>query len=295
MILLVYALLVIATSVIIVVSGNAAGEADLLRQFTRENGIVEWGSAVALLLVGVLAAVALARDRRASASGQAGLAAAGPWPRRVLWLLLAAGLLASLEEISWGQQIFRFRSGEFFRTHNLQRETNLHNLLPASVSSSILNGIVYALFLWLPCWVRIAPLGKIAAWVRNQRLAIFLPDTTNMLIFAWGSTLQAYFLWMTWTDTAALLITLLLLAVALRCAPRPSRIEQLHFGWIVTSALVFAAHHSVFRFANMQYEIRELVVVLGCLYWMQGWAFTTPNQAEGTAPGAGNQTRNVAP
>ena len=71
--------------------------------------------------------------------------------------------------------------------------------------------------------------------------------------------------------------------------------ERIHFGWVIASAIVFAVHHSVFRFANMQYEIRELVVVLGCLYWMQGWAFVTPGQAEATAPGAGNQTRNVAP
>lgn len=32
------------------------------------------------------------------------------------------------EEISWGQRIFDWQSGEFFTTHNAQGETNLHNL-----------------------------------------------------------------------------------------------------------------------------------------------------------------------
>lgn len=296
MILALYSVVVIATTVVILVSANVAGESGLLRQFTRENGIVESASALALLLVAVMAAVALRRDSQSRARGEGGFAeTAGNLPRRLLWLLFAAGLLAGLEEISWGQQIFGFRSGEFFRTHNLQRETNLHNLLPASVSSSILNGVVYALFLWLPCWLRLAPRGRLAGLVRTQRLDLFLPATTTMLIFAWGSTLQAYFIWMTWSDTAALVVTLILLAAALRRSPAPTRSELFHFGWVVASAVVFALHHAVFRFANMQYEIRELVVVLGCLHWMAGWAFPRAAQAAATAPGAGSQTRNVAP
>ena len=37
-------------------------------------------------------------------------------------------LFVALEEISWGQWLFKFKSPEYFKLHNLQRETNIHNI-----------------------------------------------------------------------------------------------------------------------------------------------------------------------
>lgn len=53
--------------------------------------------------------------------------------RRVLHAVLTAGLTAgmlfvSLEEISWGQRIFGWQTPGVLQEHNVQGETNLHNL-----------------------------------------------------------------------------------------------------------------------------------------------------------------------
>jgi hypothetical protein len=278
-----YALVAASTTFIIVAAGNIAGEAGALRAFTRENGVVEWGSVFALFAVAGVAGRALLRSRpvedRNVSSCRTGAPLLSGWQRRILWLLVAAGLTAGLEEISWGQQIFGFRSNDFFRDYNLQRETNLHNLVPASISSSIINATIYTFFLWLPCWIRLAPRGRLATFAERHDLSTLLPATGTMLIFAFGSTLQAYFLWMTWTDTLALAVTLLLLGLVLRQDPETSRNERVHFGCVVGCALLFALHHEVFRFANMQYEIRELIVVLGCLHWLGGWALPRADDA----------------
>lgn len=43
--------------------------------------------------------------------------------------LLVLGLIfVGLEEVSWGQWFFYFKSPEYFKDTNLQRETNIHNL-----------------------------------------------------------------------------------------------------------------------------------------------------------------------
>jgi hypothetical protein len=48
-----------------------------------------------------------------------------------LWLAFFAlgGVYLAGEEISWGQHFFRWESPEYFQQENLQRETNLHNLV----------------------------------------------------------------------------------------------------------------------------------------------------------------------
>ena len=41
--------------------------------------------------------------------------------------------MAAGEEVSWGQRIIGWESGEFFLQHNKQEETNLHNLMVGDV------------------------------------------------------------------------------------------------------------------------------------------------------------------
>jgi hypothetical protein len=54
---------------------------------------------------------------------------------RLLYVVFAfAALFVALEEISYGQHLFGWRSPEYFREHNLQGEVNLHNMLGSKPS-----------------------------------------------------------------------------------------------------------------------------------------------------------------
>lgn len=57
---------------------------------------------------------------------------------RVLYGLFAAvALFVALEEISYGQHLFRWTSPEFFQEHNQQGEMNLHNLMSSKPSKRL--------------------------------------------------------------------------------------------------------------------------------------------------------------
>lgn len=49
-----------------------------------------------------------------------------------------------LEEISWGQRIFGFETPELLQRYNLQKETNIHNLLVGPVDTTTRTVIEYA-------------------------------------------------------------------------------------------------------------------------------------------------------
>lgn len=59
-------------------------------------------------------------------------------PEHTTWFWALLGLAAfyvAMEEISWGQQIFHWESGEFFQRVNQQGETNLHNIFTGPYST----------------------------------------------------------------------------------------------------------------------------------------------------------------
>lgn len=91
--------------------------------FAAEDGPVEWGTAFFLLVASfVLIANALSLWRK----GRHGAA--------LLTVLYAAlFFMAAGEEISWGQRVFGWDSGDFFQEHNKQQETNLHNMMVGDV------------------------------------------------------------------------------------------------------------------------------------------------------------------
>lgn len=87
--------------------------------YAREDGLVEYGTAIFLFL----ASLVLARNA---------LAIRGRVTALALGLTVFYALLfffASGEEISWGQRIFGWETGETFREINKQAETNIHNLI----------------------------------------------------------------------------------------------------------------------------------------------------------------------
>ena len=90
------------------------------------------------------------------------------------------------EEISWGQRIFDWDSGEFFQKHNKQVETNIHNLVVGDIRlTKTLFGPILTVFILL--YLLVLPLiyargGRIAAladrmvvpmpWLRHGIIAV---------------------------------------------------------------------------------------------------------------------------
>ena len=114
--------------------------------FTKEDGLTEWLSVVALMFGSITCLYrAVTLRKRKSA----------------IFLLVTLGLsgvyfFGAGEEISWGQRIFNITPGSFFAGNNSQGETNLHNLVINGVGVNKLIfgkilGIVMAIyFLILP-------------------------------------------------------------------------------------------------------------------------------------------------
>lgn len=91
----------------------------LFERYTVEDGVVEWLTVIGLLLAAgtcFIRAIQLRKYR--SGLFILGCVLLG------LVLFFGAG-----EEISWGQRIFGIESSEYFKEHNTQGETNLHNLI----------------------------------------------------------------------------------------------------------------------------------------------------------------------
>ena len=92
--------------------------------FVKEDGFVEYLTAVFLFFACIVCVFRIIEYRK---------------QKQMLWVITSL-LLAIMfffgagEEISWGQRIFNFQSGEFFLEQNKQQETNLHNLVIGNVS-----------------------------------------------------------------------------------------------------------------------------------------------------------------
>jgi len=137
----------------------AVYDARLFRTYTSETGPIE-NLTVAALVAG--AVVCSLRIRRL-------------WGRRPALFLLATALLGVLflvatgEELSWGQRVLGFKSPEFFAQHNAQRETNLHNLVAGDVK---INRLVFGtgLFVAVVVYCSLFPLAY-RRWSAVRRLA----------------------------------------------------------------------------------------------------------------------------
>ena len=141
--------------------------------YAFEDGIVEYGTALFLLICSfVLIGNARALWRK-------GMTVAA-------WLTAFYGLLFFLgagEEVSWGQRIFGWESGEFFIENNKQLETNFHNLvvgelhLAKTLFGSVLTTIILLYLVALP------PLYPRVDVIRNitNRFAIPVPGLRHTL------------------------------------------------------------------------------------------------------------------
>lgn len=89
------------------------------------------------------------------------------------------------EEISWGQRIFNIETPEFFKTHNIQNETNLHNLLVGGVK---INKLIFGLILGILITIYVLVLPVLYTKVSKIRelidsFAIPLPRFIHILFY----------------------------------------------------------------------------------------------------------------
>ena len=154
----------------------AVYDASLFRVYTREDGVIENGTVLALLAGAVVCFRRVVRLRG----------------RRPAVFLAATALLGVLyvaaagEELSWGQHLFKYAAPEFFQKHNAQREANLHNLVVQGVK---LNRLIFGtgLFVAIVAYCSVAPLAyRRSPAVRRlvDALAIPLPRTRQVVWYA---------------------------------------------------------------------------------------------------------------
>ena len=109
-------------------------------------------------------------------------------------LLAVLFLVAAGEELSWGQHFLGFKAPEFFRQHNAQRETNLHNMRAHGVKITHLMDIGIVIFAVAYC--SLLPVGyRLYPRVRRltAALAIPVPQTRHVV---WLAVL-AFVAWVT--------------------------------------------------------------------------------------------------
>ena len=154
--------------------------------YAREDGFVEYGTALFLFV----ASFVLIMNARSLKARGARLAL-GCTLFYALLFFFAAG-----EEISWGQRIFGWETGETFQEINKQQETNVHNLivptpwgdfhLAKTLFGPILTLIVLVYLAVLPLlyprvgWIKLAA-NRIAVPVPSKRHAI-LAVAASLLI-----------------------------------------------------------------------------------------------------------------
>ncbi len=227
--------------------GTLYGDPSLLLRATHEDGVVEWLSVLAL------AALAAMIGRRMLAPPPA-----MPKPYRLAaWGLVALALASVGEELSWGQRVFGFRTGETMARVNLQHETNLHNLIPGELFNGI---IVFTLgigFVVIPTvWRRRS--DHPPAWIPSAEVSLMMLDAILINHYRVRSL----------PEKIGLAVLLLLLAAQTVSAVRGRNwplIWGCAAGWITAICLYHC--RAILRAANHQYEIRELLIVILATVW----------------------------
>lgn len=129
----------------------------------QEDRLVEWWTAFLFASASVAFGVGAWRGRRL---GDAGVA---------LFCLVATG-----EEVSWGQRIIGFTPSDTFLAHNAQQEANLHNLVEAFGQPKwTLVAVLVAYGIAVPVLARVPTMRRLA-----DRFGLTIPDAVVALWFA---------------------------------------------------------------------------------------------------------------
>ncbi len=228
--------------------GTRHGDSGLLYRVTREDGPVEWATVLALLALAVLV------GRRLQVMPKDKL----PWWLKTAgYALVVLAIFAAGEEISWGQRIFGFSTGETMQRINLQQETNLHNLIPGALFNGI---IVFTLgigFVLIPTVWRHRS-DSPPRWLPSPEVSLLMLDAILINHYRFSSL----------PEQIGILVIIALLALAtvdaLRSRQAPMVVGSM-MGWLTLGCL----YHSrdILRVHNHQYEIRELLIVILAAVW----------------------------
>lgn len=218
----------------------------LLYRLTREDGLVEWASVIALLLLAGTAANKLLTTSLPRLWRTAG------------WTLVVLALLAVGEEISWGQRLLGFQTGETMKAINLQNETNFHNLIPGTLFNGL---IVFSLgigFVLIPTIWRKRSLTP-PPWLPSPELSVMMLDAILINHYRFASAPEKI-------GIVVLLALLTQQTLAALSQRQPALCVASLAGWVT----VLCHYHSkaVLRAANHQYEIRELLIVIVAAIWV---------------------------
>ena len=153
---------------------------ELFKSLAVEDSIFEWASALLLFMGSGFLAVSAIRTRfavgRRSMTG--GLA----------MFLAVIMLVIGMEEVSWLQRVFDWRTPGWLREINAQRETNLHNIIISEAENSYYAG-AFLLMVVYP----IVSYGS-SAWTRAESIKFLVPSRHVLLIGAFSTTFS-YEMW----------------------------------------------------------------------------------------------------
>jgi len=231
----------------VALTAHVKGYENFLSQMSYENSFFETIGTIALFIGFLYGVYALIKYRFDTTT------------KIVVIISTTLFFLASMEEISWGQQIFHFPSSKYFLEHNLQEETNLHNLIDGNIFSSIIYSSIYTFLIFIPLIVKLFPTLKRIAFFRY-----FDFNPHIILIFLFASTFQLYFY-----DDFGVLVDMLTYFVALflfgyfLIVTDNSLELKLHFLIVLLATLISILSYRVYSFFNMQYEIREAFIEIG--------------------------------
>lgn len=246
-------LLYLSALLTILLTASVESYHNLLEMMTQENGFFETLTVLLLLIISIYGWVSIVRSRHA-------------FNRMVQIVIIGFSLLtflAAMEEISWGQNLFHFQSSDYFLRQNLQQETNLHNLMDANLFSSIIYSCIYMLLVFIPLLYKLFK----SHLSRFSILGYFDIDPHIILVVLFASVFQIYFYYDMGVimDMVTHLSGLLLFGLYL-WLKGGDRWLKIHFLVIIMATALSMASYKIYSFFNMQYEIREMFVVLAVLF-----------------------------
>ncbi|MEM7561879.1 MAG: hypothetical protein AAF353_02385 [Pseudomonadota bacterium] len=262
--LVIYILVFIAVIATVAATSYLPGQEKLLRRLTIESGPYEIASAFTVILLALYAT--------ALVSVKSWWHPISPAYRPLGIAMAIAAFLVAGEELSYGQHLLGFSSPELFDEYNLQSETNLHNFVSGRYLTGFLNSSVYSFFIFLPCLYRLRP----DLFDRIPRITAFalplLPSMHVTLMMSFSASLHPYFLATSTTDTLGHIcgMTAILIVICVRPQWRTTA-HVIHWLAVLLATLFFMLNTHVFRFLNMQAEIREFIVILAGSIWFFEW------------------------
>lgn len=148
--------------------------AQTYRNIVREDHWAEYATALALLSGGLIISRRLIINWKAI-----------NFPEKLGFVMMALAMFVGFgEEISWGQRIFSLQTPDFFINHNLQNETNIHNLKIFDIKLNqwlFTYGMlmVFITYFSLPYWIdKHRFVSKM-----TDRYGLYIPKRSHSLVF----------------------------------------------------------------------------------------------------------------